>query len=76
MVYRWLIYGEVAARSKVNGMRNERTERQTENELPVAGHFVGWSGESERRLTGTERSKISVYTLCAEGGLPPEIVNG
>lgn len=29
----------------------------------MAGHFVGWSVVSERRLTGTERSKISVYTI-------------
>ena len=38
-------------------------ERQAKNELPVAGHFVGWCVVSERRLTGTERSKISVYTI-------------
>ena len=30
----------------------------------MAGLFVGWSGVSERRLTGTERSKISVYTIA------------
>ena len=47
------------------GGSSERRDRRNRRCL-VAASIIGWNGGRENRLRGTERSKISVYTISSK----------